>query len=149
MRRAWRASLLLLASLAAAGCSLGKGTEGFSKENFATNWKITRCEYVGQANPAQKVELVAQGWAITLYVNDNGMFRYSTTPPGGSETFIDGTWTTTGETVTLTPNGSTWGWTFRGSVGEESLTMAGASAEWDLNGDAKGEAASWSLAGQR
>lgn len=134
--------------LAAAGLACGgSGVEAPSNENFARTWHLTKCVYRNEANPAQQVDLVTSGWEVFLYINDTGMFRYSTTPPGGSEQFVDGSWTASGQTVTLTPVGATYSWQFTARVGEESMTLKGGHAEFDFDNDGIPEAATWEMAG--
>jgi hypothetical protein len=135
----------LVPVLAVAGCG-GMSAEAPSVENFARSWQLTSCEYVHATDPSRKVDLVAEGWTIWLYVNDNGMFRYATTPPGGQESFIDGAWSASAEIVTLTPDGTGGDWQFTGAVGEESATLRGASAEYDFDGDQVPEPAIWNMA---
>jgi len=136
--------------LALAATGLGCASdpvESPSNENFARTWYLTKCEYRNQANTTEKVDLVADGWVVVLYVNDNGMFRYSATPAGGSEQFVDGSWSVSGSTLTLTPNGAGYSWQFTAQVRESSMTLKGGHAEYDFNNDGVPEQAIWDMAG--
>ena len=82
-----------------------------------------------EAHPELRVDLTTIGWEIFLYINDNGMCRFNSTPPGGSDQFIDRTWSASGQTATLTPIGATYSWRFTARVKEESMTLKRGHAE--------------------
>ena len=135
--------------LAAGGVACGGDpVEAPSTENFARNWQLTRCEYQNQANPSETVDLIADGWVINLSVNDNGFFRYSATPPGGSEEFLDGNWSVAGQVVTFTPVGAAYSWQFSGRVRGNTMSLRGGDAEYDFDGDGTPEPATWNMAGE-
>lgn len=136
----------LSAALVLPGCNKD-AVEPPSVENFARAWHLTSCEYRHETNSAVHVDLVAQGWTIDLYINDNGMFLYAWTPPGGSQESYGGTWAVDGQAVVLTREGSGFSWEFIAQVKEESMTLTGAHAEWDFDADGTPEPAIWSMAG--
>lgn len=147
VRRAILPVVLVLLALLPVGC--GKDTlEAPQPENLTRSWHLTSCEYRHETNAALHVDLVAEGWVIDLYINDNGHFRYTWTPPGGSEQYWDGTWSIAGQIVSLTRDGYGFSWQFTAEVGETSLTLRGANAEYDFDGDGTPEPAIWNLAGR-
>jgi hypothetical protein len=137
--------------LAAVGLACGGSNpvEAPTKQNFARAWHLTKCTYQNQANPSETVDLVAGGWVINLFVNDNGFFLYSATPPGGSEQLTGGTWSASGQRVTFTPTGAGYSWQFTGRVREDTMTLTGADAEFDFDGSGTRppEPATWNMAG--
>lgn len=136
--------LLLWLPLGPTACS--DDPEAPKVENITRTWHLTSCEYRHETDGNRHVDLVADGWVIVLYINDNGAFRYAWTPPGGSEQYFDGTWSLDGATVSLTRQGSGFAWQFTTEVREESMTMRGAHAEYDFDGDSVPEPALWNLA---
>lgn len=139
--------LFAIAATAVPGCSDEDPVEAPSVENFARNWHLTSCTYRSQANPPASVDLVASGWVIDLVVNDNGRLRYAWTPPGGDLAFWDGNWSVDGGALVVTRDGNGFSWEFEARVQESSMTLAGASAEYDFDDDGTPEAATWDLAG--
>ena len=137
---------LIVLAFGASGCG-DDGVEAPSVENFARAWHLTKCQYVKEADTAVKTDLVADGWTIDFFVNDNGHFLYTATPPVGVQTSWGGTWTVDGSHVALTREGNAFAWTFTAEVGETSLTMRGAHAEYDFAGNGTPEPALWNLAG--
>jgi hypothetical protein len=137
--------LLLMLPLWPTGCS-DDDPEAPKVENITRTWRLTSCEYIHETNAALHVDLVADGWVIVLYINDNGAFRYAWTPTGGSEEYYDGTWSIDGDTVSLTREGYGFSWQFTAQVQEESMTMRGAHVEYDFDGDGTPEPAIWNLA---
>lgn len=139
--------LLPVVLLVGAGCSDDDPAEAPSAENFARAWRLTSCVYRSEASSATSIDLVAAGWVIDLFVNDNGRLRYAWTPPGGDETFWDGSWSVAGSTVAVTRDGFGFSWQFEAQVGESTMSLTGAHAEYDFDGDGTPEAATWDLAG--
>lgn len=139
--------IIMLLALISAGCS-DDPIEKPNVENFARAWHLTLCEYRHETNSALRVDLVADGCTVDLFINDNGMFLYACTPPGGSQETWGGTWTVDGETVNLTREGFGFAWAFTAEVREESMTMRGAHAEYDFGSDGTPEPAIWNMAGQ-
>jgi hypothetical protein len=139
--------LLLSLPLGPGGCS-DDDPEAPGVENLARAWQLTSCEYRHQTDGNLHVDLVTDGWAITLHLNDNGAFRYTWTPPGGGEQYYDGTWAIDGEVVKLTRDGFGFSWDFTAEVREESMTLSGAHAEYDFDDNGTPEPAIWNLAGR-
>lgn len=139
-------ALIAAALLLPSGCS-DDPVEPPSVENFARSWSLTSCAYRSNANPALSADLVGSGWAINLFVNDNGRLRYAWTPPGGEPDFWDGSWSVDGGALVVTRDGFGFSWEFEARVQEASMTMSGAQAEYDFDNDGTPEAATWNLAG--
>lgn len=139
--------LLPAALVLCPGCSDDDPAEAPSAENFARAWRLTSCVYRSEAGGATSIDLVAAGWVIDLMVNDNGRLRYAWTPPGGDETFWDGSWSVDGSTVAVTRDGFGFSWEFEAGVHESTMSLTGAHAEYDFDSDGTPEAATWDLAG--
>lgn len=137
-------TLILMSTLMPPGCSSDQ-PEAPKLENITRSWHATSCVYRHETNGALRVDLVADGWTVDLFINDNGAFRYTWTPPGGGEQYFDGTWALDGQTVSLTRNGYGFAWQFTAEVREESLTLRGAHAEYDFDDDGTPEPAIWDM----
>ena len=114
--------------------------------NVTRAWELTKCEYRDPTDPARVVELIAAGWSIKLYINDNHAFLYPATPPGGQPQDLAGTWRIQGSKLLLAPTGYGYEWSFSARVHEESMTLRGASAEYDFDSDGTPEPATWNMA---
>ncbi|MEZ5064039.1 MAG: hypothetical protein R3B81_04850 [bacterium] len=101
-----------------------------------------------ESDTSERVDLVADGHVIHLYVNDDGHVFFVSTPPGGTEQSWTGTWWVDGGSVVLQHDGYSFSWEFDAAVGEHSMTLTGAHAEWDFDEDGSSDPAIWNLAGE-
>lgn len=147
LKAAVLAAAVLGSTLLVTGCS-DDPVETPSVENFARAWHLTSCEYRKESDSGVAIDLVAAGWTVDLFINDNGMFLYSWTPPVGVPGSYGGTWAADGATVSLTREGAGFSWEFTAEVREESMTLRGAHAEYDFDTDGTPEPAIWNLAGE-
>ncbi|MBP1636851.1 MAG: hypothetical protein H6Q10_3425 [Acidobacteria bacterium] len=137
-----RLALVTLAALAVFGAACGDSDSGGSGNptgpsgsSLAGNWKATRAEFVGVANTNQRVEVVARGTSITLSLVSGGTFTLTITEPGKSPEVTNGSWTSTSDVLKMTPAGMSWSWEFDMSLNGNTLTLGGATFEFDVNGD--------------
>lgn len=140
-----RKALLLLLFAAGLGCNRDP-LEPPKPENVTRAWQVTRCKYVSTADPAVSVDLVQEGWAVLLIINDNNRFFYVTTPPGDTAGTITGAWRIEGQQLILAPDGVPYEWSFTARVHETTMRLGGAGAEWDFNDDGTPDPATWNLA---
>jgi len=143
--RALFAALVVVGTIAA-GCGGDGGSSGTSSggssspsgpsgssapQGLEGTWKATRAEFVSAANPSKKTDVVAQGTTVTLALTGN-TFALTFTDPGASPRVTNGTWTSSRDTMALTPSGMSWSWQFDMAQSGNNLSLNGASAEFDF-----------------
>jgi hypothetical protein len=107
-----------------------------SEEQLAGTWKATKAEFVSKANSSQKVEIVALGATVTVTLTEGGAFTLVVSIPGSPVETNTGTWSASGEVLTLHfATGFIGQWEFDMSLSGNTLTLSGADAEFDVNGD--------------
>jgi hypothetical protein len=134
----------MLASIGLAAMACG-GSDTPSLESLSGIWTANRLEYVSVANPTIKVELIAAGATATLNLNDNGQYAATVTLPGQQPETILGTWSYTGDTLTLRESGSSGDMTFDLSLGNDVMTLTGADAEYDFDDNGVDEPATLNI----
>jgi hypothetical protein len=139
----WRIGALTVLVCALVGCSKDDPT-GPKPEQITGAWTATRVEYVS-VPPGTTVDLIALGGTATLTLAENSTFHYVVTPAAGSPTTTDGTWTLSGDMLNLTPQGMPFSWQFEATLSSGSLSMSGASVEYDFNHDSTPEQATLNL----
>lgn len=105
------------------GSSSPSGLEG--------TWKATKAEFISATNSAKRTDVVAQGTTVTLAIAGN-TFTQTFADPGQTPRVTTGTWTSTKDTMSLTPSGMSWSWQFDMSQSGNSLSLSGASVEFDF-----------------
>lgn len=128
--------LVLAVAAALAGCGGSDNPSGSSSTDggLLATWHATRAQYTSVANPGLSVDTVAQGSSLTLTL-DATTFVLTITDPGEAPQVTNGTWTSTRDTITLTPAGMSFSWQFDMSLNGNTLTMTGGSVEFDFNAD--------------
>jgi len=109
------------------------------------NWRATKAEFVSAANSSKRVDVVAQGTVVTLALTGSS-FVYTIADPGKPPNVTNGTWTSSRDTMALKPNGVTWSWQFDMTQSGNSLTLNGASVEFDFAANGVFEQAKLSMA---
>ena len=84
--------------------------------------------------------MVAQGTSLTL-VLDSSSFVLTITDPGHTPRVTTGSWTSSRDTMTLTPSGVSFSWVFDMNLSGSTLTLTGGSVEFDFNADGSYEQA--------
>jgi len=142
------AVLVAVAVLAAAcgGSDGGSGSPtGPSAPTLAGTWKATRAEFVGVANSSQRVEVVSLGVSVTLVLNAAGTFTLTVAEPGMAADVTNGSWTSSSDALKMTPGGMSWSWEFDMTLSGNTLTLSGATFEFDVNGDDRDDQAKLSM----
>lgn len=139
------AGIGLAALLGATACG-GDDAAAPDKDELAGNWRATKIEYVSVASPAQKVDLATLGVTVTLALNAGGTFVLTTTPPGGAAQTLSGTWSASRDVLTLHWSGQFSGdMQFDMALSGNTLSLSGADADYDVNGDDRDEPAKLNL----
>jgi hypothetical protein len=139
--RARFATLVLVAAIAA-GCGGDSGSTGGSSnpagpsgssspQGLDGTWKATKAEFVSVANAGRRVDVVTQGTTVTLAITGSN-FVLTMADPGQTPNVTNGTWTSTRDTMSLKPNGMTWSWQFDMTQSGNTLSLSGASVEFDF-----------------
>jgi hypothetical protein len=103
-------------------------------------WNATKVEYTSVANPATKVDLIALGGYYVFTLFADGSLSVTLTAPGESPVVSDGGWSAAGSLLTVLVTGSPpLHFTYALSGG--TLSLSGASAGYDFNGDGQPEPA--------
>lgn len=126
----------LLLSMA---CGDGDGT-GPSPDQLADTWSASSVEFVSVADPGVSVEVVSQGATLVLTLSENGMFSVNATYPGETPVSLAGSWSTSGEVLSLSfTSGMLGEWEFDMSLSGNTLELGGAHSEYDVDGDDQDE----------
>ena len=139
------ASWLLTAALGTALAACGGDNTAPSGQTMYGTWQITKSEYVSASDASTAVDLVAQGMTGTVVLNADATYTATINEPGLGTQTTTGTWSYSADTFTLKQSGSTGDWTFDMVVGTDQLTLTGANAEYDFNGDDTPEPAKWNV----
>ena len=91
-----------------------------------------------------RVDVVAQGTKLVLALTA-GSFALTITDPGESPQVTNGSWTSSRDTMTLTPSGMPFSWVFDMNLSGNTLTLTGGSVEFDFNADGALEQAKLNL----
>lgn len=98
MRKAAFVLLVAVAFLGFTGCKSSTGPE---EDEFIGTWNATKAEFVSVANSSTKVDIVAQGWTLTL-VFSASTFTMTIKEPGEADWVGSGTWSSSIDTMTFT-----------------------------------------------
>jgi len=129
-----KTALFVLVALAIIGAlSCKDSTTGPSPQGLSGTWKATKAEYVSAADSSKKVDIVAQGSTLTL-VLETGSFTLTITDPGEAPSVTTGTWTSSSDTLTLAPSGTSFTWMFNMTQSGNNLTLSGGHVQFDFSG---------------
>jgi hypothetical protein len=141
--------MVVIAVLLASSC--GGGTSGPPPETLVGTWNATSVELVSVANPADRVDLVADlGATVTLVLEADDDFTLTVTytgeepgGPWGTSSEVTGTWSAT-DVLTLQTS-PTSNWQFEIDLHGDSLSLTEADTSFDFDGDGTVEDADLSL----
>ena len=136
---------VLVAAIALCGaCGGGNGDGTFTSASQATDtligtWRATKAEFTNSSNTSQRVDIVAQGTAVTLVLEPGGSFRMTITDPGLAGNAITGTWSASRDVLTIVKTGQSGQSQFDMSLSGVTLTLNGGHMLFDINDDGVGE----------
>ncbi|MCU0622083.1 MAG: hypothetical protein MUC69_11345 [Gemmatimonadales bacterium] len=138
-----RMAVAAFAALALLAC--GDDAETPSDESLSGLWTATSWEYVNVENRSQRVDLIDAGGTAEININDTGGYFAQTQLPGEPVESFTGSWDYTSDTFTLFDDTGTTSWVFDLDLGNDRMTLSGADAEYDFDGDGIGEPAEWNM----
>lgn len=133
--------LTIALALALAAC----GSTAPSASDVVGTWHATRVQYVSTTGLGT-VDLIASGGTATLTLSADSTYEFRVTPTGGAEVVSSGTWSMSIDVMTVRETGVMGEMQFDMVVTASTLTLGGASAEFDFNGDGTDDPATVNLA---
>jgi hypothetical protein len=146
MRARWTG--VLVAAMVAAGCS-SDGGSGPSPSDVSGAWQLTKMQFVSQANPQLSVDLIAQGGTATMTIDADKTFVIILNAPSTPTETIAGTWSLSGSVLTMVRTGKSGDLQFQVTLTAQTIKLAGASVEFDVNDDGTDEPATLNIEGTR
>jgi hypothetical protein len=134
-----RRDLLLLGSLACAGCAAGSSTgPSPSVADLAGTWVINRWERTAEASPSKRQDLLAAGYSGSITISSSGSFSLHATLPGRASVTETGRITMRGDTLVYDPDEDPYEFILTLSAG--SMTWVAIELEFnDVDGDGSPE----------
>lgn len=128
---------LITASLVLALAACGDDDSTGPNSDLIGAWTATEVELVSVADPQVSEELIGQGGALEVELNANATFAMTITFPGEAPEDITGTWSASQDvlTVQFTQSGFPITWQFDYVLAAGELTLTGADALYDFDGD--------------
>lgn len=109
---------------------------GPNRNSIVGTWDATSMEFVLKSNPAIRVDAVNEFAAtVTVVFNDDDSFTILLQVPGEPDELITGTWSMSGNTITLNPDGEPFDWQFSISLSGDTLTLEGGDVAFDVDDD--------------
>jgi len=149
-------AVLLACALAGTGCGGDGGSAAGDSSTPASpsgspanqglegTWLATSAVFTSASNPAKRTDVVAQGTAVKLELTTTG-FALSYTDTGQAPKVTNGTWSSTKDVLLLKPAGVSWSWEFDMNQSGNSLSLSGASVEFDFAANGVTEQAKLSM----
>ena len=148
--RAYTRGLALVAAIAAgAACSGDGGGGGLSPTAITGTWQLTKVLFVSQANPQQSVDLIAQGGTATLTLDPGYTFTIVINMPAVPPDTLAGTWSLSGDLLTMIPDWFIGNMQFTVTVAGQTLKLAGGHVDFDVNNDGTDEPAILTIEGTK
>lgn len=122
-------AVFLAAVLAGWACKSSTGPE---EAELTGSWLATKAEYVSVANSSVKVDIIAGGSTLSLALDPNGVYTLTITDPGEQPVAVNGTWTFSVDTMTLTPDGGSGNMQFDMNLDGDTLTLFGGGAQYEF-----------------
>ena len=109
---------------------------GPNRNSIVGTWDATSMEFVLKSNPAVRVDAVNEFAAtVTVVFDDDDSFTILLQVPGEPDELITGTWSMSGNTITLNPDGEPFDWQFSISLSGDTLTLEGGDVAFDVDDD--------------
>ena len=119
-------------------------TGSTSPQGLEGTWKASSAVFVSTANSSKRTDVVAQGAVVTLALTGS-TFALTFTYPDKAPNVTNGTWTSSKDTMSLKPTGMSWAWQFDMNQSGNTLSLSGASFEFDFSGTGVAEQAKLSM----
>ncbi len=129
MRTRFIYAFIGIIALAGWGC---KSNTGPADEDLTGTWNATIAEYVSVANTSIKTDIITSGSTLVLILNTS-TYTMTITDPGESPEIINGSWTHSIDTLTLTPSGGTSNMVFDlNLIDDNTMGLTGGGAWFDF-----------------
>ncbi len=135
----WMAAAFAVGAIA---CSGGDSNPA----DLAGTWTASKMQFVSSTYGT--VDLVAQGGSATLVLDANKTYTTTVRVPGQSDQVATGTWDASSDVLTLTES-PTSNMQFDYVLSGSTLTLTGADAPFDFNGDGVEEEAKLNVTASR
>jgi hypothetical protein len=119
----------------------GDGGTAPNPDELAGTWDGTKVEFINEANPAQRVDVIAAGGSYVLVLQSAGSYQGTLTVPGEAPMVATGTWSASADIFTMNETGTSGDMQFDYSRSGATLTLSGANTDWDFNDDGVDEPA--------
>ena len=123
--------LVACAIIGAAGCKSSSSPE--DEAGLIGTWRATQAEFLSAADSNMRVDIVAQGGTLTLLL-EAASFTLTIDEPDAEPDVTTGTWTSSSDTLTLTPTGASFNVQFDMTRSGNTLTLRGGHVEFDFHG---------------
>ena len=128
-------AVLAAGAILTLACSDDNGS-GPNRNSLVGTWDATSMEFVLRSNPAIRVDVVNDLAAtVTVAFEDDDSFTVLVQVPGEPDEIIAGTWSVSGNTITLNPDGEPFDWQFAVSLSGDTLTLEGGDVAFDVDDD--------------
>lgn len=143
MRTLNRMWLMAAAVGLAAGCGDDNGGTGPSPSSMVGTWRATSYELSEVANPSNRIDMVGAGATVRLVLTEAKAFTLTISWLGEQEV-MTGTWTSSGNALTITIAGETS--TFVIGSNRNSMTLVEEHTGFDFDDDGEDEDAHVNMA---
>jgi hypothetical protein len=127
-----KTAFCICASLIALLLGSCKSPSGPSSETLAGTWRATKAQYVKVADANVTVDVVAEGSSVSL-VLATGTYTFTVNDTRVPQSVTTGSWTSSKDTLTLAPAGTTFTIVFDMSLNGSTLTLNGGGVMFDFN----------------
>ena len=87
------------------GACTDDGVTGVEPDDLAGTWTATAIVFSSVADPNTSVDVVPEGAALTLVLSADGTYSFVSVFPGEPDEDETGTYTVSGDVMTITPTG--------------------------------------------
>jgi hypothetical protein len=112
------------------------GPDRLKVADLAGNWTGKKHEFINKMDPAQKIDIIAMGWSITMEIKSNGRFTFRV-----EESAASGILRIQGGNLILKWDGDKEEYTVAFSLSRNRLTITDHNASYDFDSDGTSEPA--------
>ncbi len=139
-----KTSATLTLTLAVVACGGGSS----STPDLVGTWSASKYEFVSTSSTT-RVELISQGVSATLVLKADRSYEVIVRSPGQPDETISGAWSNSADVLTLRESGRSGEQQFQYTLSGNILTLSGANAEYDFDGDGTMEEAKLNVSAVR